>query len=332
MSIYRDYPERVRRSLRGGAPTLPKLAALLLASLLLLGGIAWAVLDSTQSRFVRAERGEWVILTEKSADRGYRSQGALRFIDEGVAWLRSATASAPLASDRRFTLILTAGGFGGIDIADPLFASRFSGTEGSARLPLHRYAEAIRGGELAFPVFASPDGAYAALDLGAGRTAPALVHALVHAGLAAAIPDAYRARLDPASPAFDLAESRRWRFLEESMALLLSELRALGEEPRAAAARFDEAAARYGDLGPVADEERLRLGLSGVGADEDAAYFRAAYGFSARLLAVAGIDATLSLAGRLLSGDYADLEDALASLPGGFGPEDMEAAFASRSD
>ncbi len=312
-----------------GSPTPLKVALLVTVSLALGGLAAWVLLDSTQSSFSMAERNDTAVLVEKGASGAFNARKGLALLDEAASWIESATGRRPLADGRRFTTIMTAGTFASLAPPDPLITERFSGVDSPSRLPLRRFARTMRGGELAFPVFPSPDGSYAVIDLEAAPPLPSMVHALAHAEASFRRPAAVKALTDPFSDGFDLEETARWRFVDETVALLLAELAALGGEAAPAAASFDRAASRYAENGPVRDEHRLRLALTGTVEEKDADYFLAAYGFAARLLAVAGTSATLDFCARVVSGDYDSLEGALARLQGGFGPEDVDSALGS---
>jgi len=310
-----------------GSPTPLKVALLATVSLVLGGLAAWVLLDSTQSSFSMAESGDAAVLVEKGASGGFNARKGLELLEEAALWIESATGRRPLADGRRFTAIMTAGSFASLAPPDPLITERFSGADSPSRLPLRRFARTMRGGELAFPVFPSPDGSYAVIDLEAAPPLPSMVHALVHAEASFRRPPAVKALTDPFSDRFDPEETARWRFVDETVALLLSELAALGGEAAQASAAFDRAASRYAEDGPVRDEHRLRLALTGTVEEKDADYYLAAYGFAARLLAVAGSSGTLGFCARVVSGDYDGLEDALARLEGGFGPGDVDSAL-----
>lgn len=323
-----QHPSRRGRGVAGswGAPTPLKVALLVTVSVGLGGLAAWLLLDSTQSSFTVAERGELAAMVEKGASGGFNARRGLELVDEAAGWIESATGVRPLADGRRFTVVMTAGSFASLAPPDPLITERFSGADSPARLPLRRFARNMRGGELAFPIFPSPDGNYAVLDLEAGPALPSAVHALAHVEASFRKPAAVKALTDPFSDTFDPAETARWRFVDETVALLLAELAALGDDPKAAAAVFDRAAARYAEDGPVRDEQRLRLALTGTVEEKDADYYLAAYEFAARMLAVAGAAETLAFCARVVAGDYDSLAGALATLPGGFGPEDIDSA------
>ncbi|MBN1242032.1 MAG: hypothetical protein JXA15_04910 [Spirochaetales bacterium] len=310
-----------------GSPTPLKVALLVIVSIGLGGFAAWVLLDSTQSSFSLAERGEIAVLVEKTASDGFNARRGLDLLDEAARWIESATGWRPLSDGRRFTAIMTAGSFASLAPPDPLVTERFSGADSPARLPLKRFARNMRGGEIAFPVFPSPDGNYAVLDLESGPALPSMVHALVHAEASFRKPQAVKALTDPFSDRFDPAETARWRFVEETVAVLLSELAALGGSPAEAAGSFDRAAARYAADGPVRDEERLRLALTGTVEEKDGDYYLSAYEFAARLLAVAGARETLAFCARVVSGDYDSLEGAFARMRGGFGPVDVDSAL-----
>lgn len=139
-----------------GNPTPLKVALLVTVSLGLGGLAAWVLLDSTQSSFSMAGRGEAAVLVEKGASGGFNARQGLALLDEAARWIESATGWRPLADGRRFTAIMTAGSFASLAPPDPLITERFSGVDSPSRLPLRRVARNMRGGGARLPGLSEP--------------------------------------------------------------------------------------------------------------------------------------------------------------------------------
>lgn len=296
----------------------------LFSALVVLGIIIYLSSGFTQSRYVFRRQDGALVFFDKYIARKLRTSilenkqtVTARFMIE-ARLLRQGDESEPYAyfmADRSYGIL---------SISDPL-TQRYMKDALSSDFPMLRHIGTnFFANELVSTSLASSDGRYVFLNPD-DNWQESLLHAWVHALAARNIPTALSDKLRPSGD-WDFETAKNWRFVDETIALLASDLFAVSrktglDQPGLNQAWSNFAAEtwpRYNDTASeVLVREKIQLRITFDFPQRSAAYYRAANGFAVYLQEHYGRTQVESLARNFLGGDYTDLDD-LFGFAGGF--------------
>jgi len=290
-----------------------------ISALVVLGIIIYLSSGFTQSRYVFRRQDNALIFFDKYIGRQMRTA----ILDRknavtGDFMVQAGLLAAGVASEP-YAYFMADRTYGILSVNDPL-TQRYMKDARSSDFPMLRHIGTnFFANELVSTSLASSDGRYVFLNP-SDTWEESLLHAWVHALAARNIPQALSEKLRPSGD-WDFETARNWRFVDETIALLASDLYAASSR-----SDLDQAWQNFGpdtwprynsDDSDVLVREKIQRRITFDFPQRSAAYFRAANSFAVHLLDRHGRERLAALSRRFLAGDYTDLQD-LFDFAGGF--------------
>ncbi len=293
-------------------------AMVLAVGAFMIGSIVYITARGTQSSFRLYERAGSAVFVDKYVDAADR-----RRILEG---LEAATSSFlgrlgidPSPGNGPVAYFFTDLHYGVLNAGDRLVRSRLDDRPSSDFTMFRTISRNFYANELVADSIPSREGTYVFVTVN-GRWRESLLHAAVHAMAARNMPASLAAVLD-ADAAFSAPDWLAYRFVDETAALLVSDLYALAGDSGdldAAVAGFAAAGETKYSLeeGAILDKEIEIWYATFNPPAKTTEYYRAANSFGAFLLGRLGRDGAFALVKRFLMGNYASLDEPFAAFGG----------------
>jgi hypothetical protein len=279
-----------------------------------------------QSRWRQSDRGLLTVFTEKNAPRSVASAFLKAFPNEELAWMRGIGLDPGPTDALSLVVFASWHTYGAVSSSDRLIAPRFRNKPSSELRLLNSLAREFVLDEPVTSSYALGDGSVLFINLDSDYGSAA-IHGLSHVFARQRMPQALRDRLDGAKgESYDAKAAAAFAFADETAALFLSDLQLSGAAKKTAGSGFGVdalaeyekyVAARYAPAGPLFKDEGLRFSFAADRRGPEV--FAASARFAAGLARDRGLDAMLSWAGRLLRGEYEDIDGLFAPLEGSKG-------------
>lgn len=293
-------------------------ALVLATAIFMVGSIVYITSRGTQSAFRLYERGDSAVFIDKYLDEALRRE-ILANIQEGPWSFAAELGIDPEAGVHLVAYFFTDRHYGVLSAGDRLVQRRLRDRPSSDFSLFRTISINLYANELVADSVASRDGSYVFVTAN-GRWKESLLHAGIHAMAARNMP-ASLAVLLKVDASFDAATWRDYRFVDETVALLVSDLYALTAETGnldAAIAAFPKyGARRYAlDAGPLLDKEIEIWYATFNPPSKTVEFYSEANAFGAFLLETLGRGGAFDLVKRFVMGNYVSF-DALFSDLGG---------------
>ena len=295
-------------------------AAILLTAAFMVGSIVYITSDVTQSRFRAFDAGGAVVFVDKYVPGDLRSE-FLAERDEAIrGFLSEAGFAAADILDEPTAYFAADRHYGVVSANDPLVARKLRGRPSSDFVMFRTISQNFYANELVSSSVTSQDGQYVFINLDEGwRTS--ILHAYVHALAARHMPDAVRRSAFGNDASFDPELRFGFRFVDEVVALMASDLSALaGPDGSVEAAWMDFTRATSEKYGrPESSIRELEDEIIYMTFDlpqKTSEFYAACNGFAAFILARHGSETLATIASTFLSGEYATMDDVFAPIGG----------------
>jgi hypothetical protein len=278
---------------------------------------------NAQSRWRQSDRGGLTVFTEKSAPRSVASAFLKAFPKDEFAWMRGIGLDPGQTDALSLIVFASWHTYGSVASSDRLIAPRFKDKPSSDLRLLNSLAKEFVLDEPVTSSYVLGDGSVLFVNLDSDYGSAA-IHGLSHVLARQRMPQALRERVDDAKQgSYDPKAAAAFAFADETAALFLSDLRLSGVATRSAGsglgaedlAEYEKyVAARYAPDGRLFRDEDLRFSFAADRRGPEV--FAASARFAAGLARDRGLGAMLAWVGRLLRGEYEDIDGLFAPLEG----------------